>query len=464
MEEPNAIIERAAYCRLRMPPPDVAIESQLPATLPAGRATALFLTGRARGTERLAISVNGVAQEPAASGMPRPDLGDRSGWWATVEIPALSAGAAVEITAAGTTLARIPVVEGLPSPTGADGLIAVCMATYEPDPELFARQIESLRAQTDERWVCVISDDGSGPEAVAAMRDVLGDDERFTFDRAPERQVFYRNFERALTLAPPEAGLVALSDQDDVWYPEKLATLRAALGDAPLVYSDQRLVTRDGAVVRESMWVGRRPNHRDLTSLLVAGGVTGAAMLMRREVADLAVPFPDTPGMDFHDHWIALVALGLGDIAYVDRPLYDYVQHDAAVFGTVAAQHTATVQRWPLRWRSAYFCGYVQREVLARALMARLGDRIDEPRRRALQRYVAVPRSPLAWAWLAVRSLRRLTGRNETLGSEGDLAAGVLWRWLIAVVARLPWAIGDARVPDAWSFQQKRLRRWRGQR
>ena len=28
-------------------------------------------------------------------------------------------------------------------------MIAVCMATYEPDIALFRRQVESLRAQTD---------------------------------------------------------------------------------------------------------------------------------------------------------------------------------------------------------------------------------------------------------------------------------------------------------------------------
>ena len=76
-------------------------------------------------------------------------------------------------------------------------------------------------------------------------------------------------------------------------------------------------------------------------------------MLMRREVADLAVPFPDTPGMDFHDHWIALTALALGDIAYVDRPLYDYVQHDAAVFGGDARDTPLDDQRRPYRWRAA---------------------------------------------------------------------------------------------------------------
>ena len=205
------------------------------------------------------------------------------------------------------------------------------MATYDPDPALFRAQVESLRAQTDRRWVCVISDDDSSPARFEQLRAVVAGDERFVVERSERRLGFYRNFERALRMAPREAGLLALCDQDDRWHPDKLEVLRGALGDAQLVYSDQRLVDAEGRVLRETLWQGRRNNHTNLASLLVANTITGAATLFRREVAELALPFPDTPGLQFHDHWLGLVALAAGDIAYVDRPLYDYVQHGAGL-------------------------------------------------------------------------------------------------------------------------------------
>ena len=40
--------------------------------------------------------------------------------------------------------------------------------------------------------------------------------------------------------------------------------------------------------------------------------VTGAASLFRRELLDVALPFPDVPGKPFHDHWLACVALAIG--------------------------------------------------------------------------------------------------------------------------------------------------------
>ena len=75
------------------------------------------------------------------------------------------------------------------------------------------------------------------------------------------------------------AGLVALADQDDRWYPEKLATLVAARGEGRLVYSDMRVVDERDRVVSETFWAGRRNNFTNLGSLLLSNTVTGAASL-----------------------------------------------------------------------------------------------------------------------------------------------------------------------------------------
>ena len=326
------------------------------------------------------------------------------------------------------------------APAGEEPVIAICMATFNPDRRLLERQLDSIRAQSDTRWRCVISDDHSDPASIAAIGELIAADERFALSAAPQRIGFYRNFERALSLAPADAPLIALCDQDDVWHPDKLAVLRGALGDAMLVYSDQRLTDEDGTVIRDSLWRGRANNWTNLASMLVANTVTGAAALLRREVAELALPFPDSPGIEFHDHWIALTALTAGRIAYVDRPLYDYVQHEGAVLGKVAARRAA--RRWvPSRsaldaWRAAYFLGYVPGQVRAGTLLERCSERIEPEKRRALERYIAAERSLAALIWLALRPLRALLGHTETLATEWELVRGVLWRRLAGFLAR----------------------------
>lgn len=340
--------------------------------------------------------------------------------------------------------------------------IAICMATFEPDIELFRAQFESLQGQTDADWVCLISDDCSAPERFAQIEALVAQDHRFAISRSERRLGFYRNFERALMMVPPGAKLVALCDQDDRWHPPKLAVLRASIGSAALVYSDQRLVSADGRVLRVTLWKGRANNHTNLTSLLIANTITGAATLMRRDVVELALPFPEAPGYQFHDHWIGLVALSAGAIGYVEHPLYDYVQHGGAVFGDVT--HGATrPRRNPhsrrQRWRAAYLYGFLSREVQAQTLLARCGPRLTPRKRRALRWFIDSGRSPFAFAWLVARSLRSLIGRNETLSSELELAQGIIWRWLAA----LPLAGGrrPAGPPPLDAFSQERLRRWR---
>ena len=446
--------------------------------------------------------VDGTRQPVTAFAMPRFDMRClRSGFWGVVPVVAQPGASAVVLGAEvglrngplAVELGRIPVraIElgripvraadasgAAPPSTGlipappSTGLIAICLTTFNPDPDLLERQIESIRSQSDQGWSCVISDDHSHPERFALVQDLVGGDSRFLVSRAPQRLGFYRNFERALSLAPHEAELIALCDQDDFWHVDKLAVLRSSLGDAVLVYSDQRLVDERGGLIRDSLWRGRANNWTSLASMLVANTVTGASSLFRREVAELALPFPDSPGIEFHDHWIALTALSAGRLRYVERPLYDYVQHEGAVLGKVVALHAGP--RWPAErstldaWRAAYFLGYVPGQVRARTLLLRCSEQLEPGKRRALERYLAAEGSLRGLAWLLIRPLRALLGRTETLATEWELARGVLWYRIacgLVRLGRLPARLLlDTRFPDPPHFEQRRLQRWRARR
>ena len=327
------------------------------------------------------------------------------------------------------------------------------MATHEPDPDLFRSQVESIRAQEGVDWACFISDDASGPEAIEVIEEVLAGDERFILSRSGSRLGFYRNFERAIGLVPADFDLIALSDQDDRWYPEKLRVLADQIGDAGLIYSDQRLVEEDGRVIADTYWTVRENNYRDLISMLVANTVTGAASLFTRGVADLALPFPEVPGEQYHDHWLALVALASGEIAYVDRPLYDYVQHGGALLGHEKANaglETSGLWRLdPRRWReifggwgSAYFDVYLRLKAIGRLLIDRCGLSISSRKLRQLQRFDRSDRSLLSLAWLALRPLRAIAGHGETMGMERILVRAILYRHLVAIKRRLPGSLG----------------------
>jgi glycosyltransferase involved in cell wall biosynthesis len=473
----------------------VSLDSQLPRDVRIGRGTALFVVGTCfcptAEIATLEILVDDVGHPVIAHGMPRLDFfaelhpgldpfatagiaadtgstadpqlrAYRSGFWGIAPLPE-NAGEAVRIavraglsdeTVIETPLVTIrrtgPIADPLPDPAPAgfddEELVAICMATYDPPPELFAAQIASIRTQTHRNWICVISDDHSGEEGRATLRRELDGDPRFVVSVAPRRLGFYNNFERALALAPRGARFVALADQDDRWYPDKLKRLLVEIGDAQLVYSDQRVIARDGEVLAETYWGTRRNNHDELLSLLVANSVTGAASLLRRELLEDALPFPPAQFAHFHDHWIALVALARGEIGFVDQPLYDYVQHHAASLGHAAANQRRSLrqrladQRDPHErvrmWRLHYFVDVARLRTLSTILRMRTGPSLSRRKRLDLWRFESADRSLASALALGVRGLADLNGTSETLGAEWMLFHAFVWRRLLAASAR----------------------------
>ena len=474
----------------------VQLDYPLPAEVAVGAGTAIFVCGwcfSGEGAIRsLAFVADGDVQPVSAAGMARNDVfvalhpsidpyaaaglsrdGDsaedpamrsfRSGFWGLVSLGPGPEGREIELRLRATLddgeqieseLGRVlttgrsaePVTVPGPEPE-AGPLVAVCMATFDPPPVLFERQLDSIRAQTHRNWICVISDDSSSPERFQAILDAVGDDPRFVVSRSTRRLRFYRNFERALELAPRAADYVAMADQDDFWHPDKLETLLAEIGGAQLVYSDARITDRSGEVLSPTYWSIRRPNHEDLLSLLMANSVTGAASLLRRELLDYALPFPPRQFSHFHDHWIGLTARVLGDVAFVERPLYDYVQHGGAVLGHAGANWMPPLRdrlRWLQRdprerirsWRLHYFVDCWRLMQFIAILDMRCGERIGRAGRRRLNRFARAERSPLALANLGRRAVRELVGESETLGAEIALFFAFVWRRLVVAGTR----------------------------
>lgn len=454
-----------------------SLDFALPRTLAPGRGSAVFACGwcvsRGAPVRELELVLDGQATPASAHGMPRGDVLEAlspdpppgslmSGFWAVVPVAEGEPGQELELVLrarladgsdAVTQLGQIRIeepqapLELTPPEHSAGPFVVICMATHEPSPALFRRQLESLRAQTHRNWVCVVSDDCTTPERFAEIEDELADDPRFVVSRSPERIGFYRNFERALSLVPAEADYVALADQDDRWDQDKLEVLLREIGAAQLVYSDARIVDEDGELLAGTYWQERRNNHDDIASVLMANSVTGAASLFRRDLLGYALPFPPGQFHHFHDHWLGLSALARGDVAFVPRPLYDYVQHRDAVLGhAVANRMTALGDRlrgWrrPLRnrvglWRLTYFVDACRLLQFATILKLRSGQAMAPAKRRALDRFIRADRSLLPLGWLAARALRELVGRPETLGAELGLFFGFGWRRALSATTR----------------------------
>jgi glycosyltransferase involved in cell wall biosynthesis len=288
----------------------------------------------------------------------------------------------------------------------------VVLAAYKPDETLFRRQIESIRNQTYRGFRCLIVADGQPDDVRRLLRACVGDDDRFEVIGFEQRVGFYRNFERGLAAVPLSAPWVALSDQDDAWFPEKLERLLPSLESAALVSGQARVVRHpSGEVLAES--TERREVPVDV--LPFENHYSGALCVFRGALLEVALPFPahDHPSQ-VHDHWLALCAALTGGARVVDDVVQDYVQHDANVLGESAGG------RW--RWVAA--------------LRRRLAEAKADSERSAVRSFRASLFGVSAgWAEVMVDTA------NERIRTQGSARLGALYgsghRRVLAIVHAL---------------------------
>lgn len=220
---------------------------------------------------------------------------------------------------------------------------AVVLAAYRPDPDLFAVQLRSIRDQTLGTFRCLVGADGGQEEVRALVDAVVGDDPRFEVVGWDDNVGFHLNVERLLLALPREAAWVALADQDDRWYPDKLARLVPLLDDVPLATGQARVVRWPGG---EVLLPTTRRRVVPLEDLLVENQVTGSLAVLRRELVDLALPFPRLHTVtQMHDHWLGLAGAVGGGYRVLDEAVQDYVQHGGNVVGEVATHRSWTPAR-----------------------------------------------------------------------------------------------------------------------
>ena len=467
-----------------------------------GKGTALYISGWCYHTlqkvKNIQLLVGDTKHQVKAARMPRQDLLDdhfphldpagnsyRSGFWAILPIPQISEPSDVafvlEVTLTDGTVCREQLdvlslrpgsenpkrlVMSEPELAGREPLVAICMTTFNPRLDLFTRQIESIINQTHTNWVCVISDDNSQPEILEHIKTVAGHDPRFHVFPGSGRLGFYHNFERSISLAPAEAEFIALSDQDDYWHPDKLETLLAEFDeDTTLVYSDMNIVSDEGIELAKTYWTTRPNNYENFASLLMANTVTGAASIFHKRLLPYVLPFPQKVGSPYHDHWIACAAMATGKIGYVDRPLYDYVQHSTNALGHFAPARKNLPQRVrdgllaSLNARSwvratlangkiVYFYDLIREQVLCKVLELRCAAELTPSKKRSLRLIGDVDDSLLAFGWMATRGLKDGGRRRETLGAEKVFMLATVWKKYTDLRQRL----GDGAV------RRKRLR------
>lgn len=218
--------------------------------------------------------------------------------------------------------------------------ISVAMCTYNGSAFL-PEQLASMAAQTRLPDELVVCDDGS----VDATPQIVAEFARYApfpvrWIRNEVNLGSSKNFEKAIGLCTGD--LIALSDQDDIWMPEKLARQAERFERDPAlggVFSDAELVDDKSQPVGIRLWVGFRFPPRQQKKFREGGAVdvllkwnvvTGATLMIRASLRPIYSPIPDCW---HHDGWIAWMAVLYSKLDFLEEPLIRYRIHASQQVG-----------------------------------------------------------------------------------------------------------------------------------
>ncbi len=214
-------------------------------------------------------------------------------------------------------------------------MISIAMATYNGE-KYIKEQIDSIMNQTIQDFELVICDDCSTDNTLNIIHEYALNDPRFHIYLNEENLGFKKNFEKAISLCNGE--YIALSDQDDIWTPDHLELLKTAIKDKALACGNADLIDKDGNNMGTTFWeqeafdsIPSTNLDKAMSIILFRSPYQGAAMMVRRNLLELALPIPQV--YTYHDSWFALFACFCGGIACVDKPILKYRRIEESVTG-----------------------------------------------------------------------------------------------------------------------------------
>lgn len=200
--------------------------------------------------------------------------------------------------------------------------ISVAMPTYNGEKYL-REQLDSIYNQTMIPDEVVVVDDCSKDGTVDILREYQNK-YGLKFCVNEQNLGYNKNFEKAIKLCTGD--YIALSDQDDIWFPEKIEesykTISKYPSDKPALVSsfgqqvnaDMRAVRHEVSGFQSGDW------HLQLTRYYSQG----CTLMMNRKLLEYVIPFPDDI---IYDAYIGLIASMIGNREYIGKPLMYYRLH-----------------------------------------------------------------------------------------------------------------------------------------
>lgn len=216
-------------------------------------------------------------------------------------------------------------------------LVSILVAIYKPNVTWLTKQLASIENQAYDNLEVIIWNDNPDDYSI---ENVIKEN----FTRMPYKYYKSSNnmgsnkvFEELTKLAHGE--YISYCDQDDIWLPKKIDTLVKIINDteSDMVCSDVYVIDSNDNIISDSI-EKVRPHQIFYTGkdqygyLLLKNYVIGCTMIIKKEIACAAIPFPK---YTVHDWWLAIFTSLNGKITICHKPLIMYRIHDNNQTGTL---------------------------------------------------------------------------------------------------------------------------------
>ena len=203
-------------------------------------------------------------------------------------------------------------------------MISVCIATYNGE-RYIRQQIESIVCQLNVDDEIIVSDDGSTDGTLDIVKGI--GDKRIKIIEGPGRKSPILNFECALKAS--KGDFIFLSDQDDVWKPDKVEICMEWLKIYHCVVSDAEVTNNRLKPLYPSLYDIMQVKQTRIYNTIWKNGYTGCCMAFRRNVLEASLPFPkDIP---MHDIWIGNVAAYKYNVIFIPDRLIHFRRHENTI-------------------------------------------------------------------------------------------------------------------------------------
>lgn len=192
-------------------------------------------------------------------------------------------------------------------------LISIALCSYNGEKYL-VEQLDSILGQTYSNIEIVIVDDCSTDSTTDIINTYIGHNSNIKMYVNSCNMGVNRNFEKAL--AHCSGQYIAISDQDDIWLPNKLMEAYLHIGDSLMIYSNSALMDAEGNDLNRRMYKkGILYQGDDTRSLFINNCVAGHTILFKAPLLKQVLPIPQHT---HYDWWIPFIAANRGKITFLN--------------------------------------------------------------------------------------------------------------------------------------------------